>query len=74
MHHDRTMDLIAGIGFAAALLLLAWVTWVRPEGEIAPGTRGLRMRSLKVRRAVAAIIAILAVAILALHIFKFAAE
>ena len=58
-----------------AMLLLAWVIAIGPEDRKPAANRLYAwMRSRHGRRIVAAIVAVMALAILALHILKFQAE
>ena len=75
MAHDRTVDLVAGIGIAGTLLLLAWVTLVAAEDRVPSTNRFYAgMRSRNGRRIIAALVAVMALIVLVIHILKFAAE
>ena len=71
----RATDLFSGAAIAFAMLMLAWVTLIAPEDRNPSANRLYAwMRSPRGRRIVAAIMAVMALIILALHIFNFAAE
>jgi hypothetical protein len=71
----RATGLFAGVAMAGALILLAWVIAIGPEDRN-PSTNRLHawMRSRGGRRAVAAVVVLMALAILVLHLVKFSAE
>ena len=71
----RATDLFSGVTIAFALLMIAWVTAIGREDRNPSANRTYAwMRSRRGRRTVGAVMALMALAILVLHIVQFAAE